>query len=191
MVGELWSSVIAEVFSMTRKQGCRWEWEGRKQGWDSHPGQQWANCGPSLATAYLCTACKLRMAFVFMLFFSHSVVSNSLWPHGMQHARHPCCSPSPRACSDSCPLSWWCHPTISSSVIPFSSCLQSFQASGSFPMKSALRISWPKHWSFNFSLSPSNEYSGSVSFKVDWFIFITNEKKQENNILWYKRILWN
>ena len=113
MVGELWSSpVIAEVFSMIRKQGCRWEWEGRKQGWDSHPGQQWANCGPSLVIAYLYTACKLRMAFVFMLlFFSHSVVSSSLWPHGLQHARHPCHSPSPRACSEACPLSWWCHPT--------------------------------------------------------------------------------
>ena len=56
-----------------------------------------------------------------------SVLSNSLWPHGLQHARLPCPSPAPRACSDSCPSSQWCHPTISSSVIPFSSCLQSFQ----------------------------------------------------------------
>ena len=61
-------------------------------------------------------------------------MSDSLWPHGLQHARLPCLSPSPRACSNSCPLSQWCHPTISSSVIPFSSCLQSFPASGSFPM---------------------------------------------------------
>ena len=66
--------------------------------------------------------------------FSHSVMSNSLWPHGLQHARPPCSSPTPRACSDSCPSSRWCHPTISSSVIPFSSCLQSFPASGSFQM---------------------------------------------------------
>ena len=65
--------------------------------------------------------------------FSCSVVSNSLWPHGLQHARLPCPSPIPGACSNSCPLSWWCHPTISSSLIPFSSCLQSFLASGSFP----------------------------------------------------------
>ena len=65
--------------------------------------------------------------------FSHSVVSDSLWPHGLQQASLPCPSPTPGACSDSCPLSWWCHPTISSSVIPFSSCLQSFPASGSFP----------------------------------------------------------
>ena len=66
--------------------------------------------------------------------FSHSVVSDSLWLHGMQHARlsHP--SPTPGIYSNSCPLSWWCHPTISSSVVSFSSCLQSLPASGSFPM---------------------------------------------------------
>ena len=66
--------------------------------------------------------------------FSHSVVSDSLWPHGPQHARLPCSSPTPGACSNSCPSSRWCHPTISSSVILFSSCLQFFPASGSFPM---------------------------------------------------------
>ena len=66
--------------------------------------------------------------------FSCSAVSDSLQPHGLQHARPPCPSPTPRACSNSCPSSWWCHPSISSSVIPFSSCLQSFPASGSFPM---------------------------------------------------------
>ena len=66
--------------------------------------------------------------------FSCSVVSNSLWPHGLQHARLPCPSTTPGACSNLCPLSQWCHPTISSSVVPFSSCLQSFSASRSFPM---------------------------------------------------------
>ena len=66
--------------------------------------------------------------------FSHSVMSDSLWPHGLQHARLPCPSRTPRAYSNSCPLSRWCHPAISSSVIPFSSCPQSFPASGSFPM---------------------------------------------------------
>ena len=69
-----------------------------------------------------------------LLLFSGSVVSDSFRPHGLQHTRLPCPSPSPRACSNSCPLSWWCHSTISSSVIPFSSCLQSFPASGSFLM---------------------------------------------------------
>ena len=66
--------------------------------------------------------------------FNRSVVSNSLRLHGLQHARLPCPSPTPRACSNSCPSSWWCHPTISSSVVPFSSCLQSFPASRTFPM---------------------------------------------------------
>ena len=61
-------------------------------------------------------------------------MSNSLWPHGLQHTRLPCPSPTPGACSNSCPLSQWCHPTISSSVVLFSSYLQSFPASGSFPM---------------------------------------------------------
>ena len=64
--------------------------------------------------------------------FSRSVMSDSLWPHGLQHARPPC--PTPGVYSNSCPLSQWCHPIISSSVVPFSSCLQSFPASGFFPL---------------------------------------------------------
>ena len=67
-----------------------------------------------------------------------------------------------RVSSNSCPLSWWCHPTISSSFVPFSSCLQSFPASGSFPMS----------WLFKVSISPSNEYSGLISFRIDWFDFL-------------------
>ena len=68
------------------------------------------------------------------MLFSHSVLSDSLRPHGLQRTRLCCPSPSPGACSNSCPLSWWCHPTSSSSVVPFSSCLQSFPASRSFQM---------------------------------------------------------
>ena len=74
------------------------------------------------------------MNFVLSVQFSHSIVSHTLRPYGLQHARPPCPSPTPGACSNSCPLSWWCHPNITSSVIPFFSCLQSFPASGSFPM---------------------------------------------------------
>ena len=70
----------------------------------------------------------------FSVQFSHSVMSDSLWPHGLQHTKPPCSSPTPGACSNSSPLSQWCHPTISSSIIPFSSCLQSFPESGSFQM---------------------------------------------------------
>ena len=82
---------------------------------------------------YICiyqTSTYLSISFLFSL----SVVSNCLRPHGLQHARLPCPSLSPRVCSNSCPLNWWCHSTISSSVIPFSSHLQSFPAAGSFPM---------------------------------------------------------
>ena len=71
---------------------------------------------------------------LFFLLFSRSVMSNSLWPHGLQHNRLPCPSPTLGAYPNSCPLSGWCHPALSSSIIPFSSCLQSFSASGFFPV---------------------------------------------------------
>ena len=77
---------------------------------------------------------QLIYLFILLVHFSCSVVSDSLRAHGPQHTRLPCLSPTPGACSDSCPLSRWCYPTISSSVVPFSSCLQSFPASGSFQM---------------------------------------------------------
>ena len=98
--------------------------------------------------------------------FSHSVVSDSLWPHESQHARPPCPSPSLRVHSNSRPSSRWCHPAISSSVVPFSSCPQSLPASESFPM-SQLRMRWPKYWSFSFSIIPSKEHPGLI-FRMDW-----------------------
>ena len=82
----------------------------------------------SLELTYLMTGT------LYVTQFSCSVASDSLWSHGLQHASLPCPSPAPRACSNSSPLSQWCHPTISSSIIPFSSPLQSFPASGSFPV---------------------------------------------------------
>ena len=89
----------------------------------------------------------LRASFsmLLLLLFSGSVMSTSLRPHGWQHSRLPCPSLSPRVCSNSCPLSQWCNSTISSFVVPFSSCLQSTPA---------LHIRWPKYWSFSFSISP-------------------------------------
>ena len=93
----------------------------------------------------------------------------TLRPHELQHARFPC-PPTPGAYPKSCPSNWLCHPTISSSVIPFSSHHQSFPASGSFLVsESVVRIKWPKYWSFSFSISPSDEYSRLISFSVDWF----------------------
>ena len=96
-------------------------------------------------------------------------MSSSLQPHGFQHTRFLFPPLSSRVHSRSCPLSQWCYPTISSSVIPFSSCLQSFPASGSFPNKSVLHIRWPKYWNFSFSISPFSRYSELISFRIDWF----------------------
>ena len=99
--------------------------------------------------------------------FSRSVVSDSLWPHEPQHARPSCPSPTPRVYPNSCPLSRWCHPRISSSVIPFSSCPESFPASESFPMSQLFTIRWPKYWSFSSTISPSSEHPGLI-FRMDW-----------------------
>ena len=102
-----------------------------------------------------------------LLLFSRSIESDSLQPHGRQHARLPYPSLSPRTCSDSCPLSWWCHPIISSTVVPLSSHLQSFPAPGSFPM-SWLFTSRGQSIGTCFSISSSNEYLGLISFRIDW-----------------------
>ena len=180
------------------------------------------------------------------LLFSHSVLPDSLWPHGLQQVSLPRLSPSPGDCSNACPLSRWCHPATSSSVVPFSSCLQSFPESALccavlshsvvsdslwlhglqptrllspwgfsrqeywsvlpcppsgdlpnpgikprslvlqvdsltsetprkpssirvFSIESALLIRYPEYWSFSFSVTPSNEYSVLISFRIDWF----------------------
>ena len=95
-------------------------------------------------------------------------MSDSLWPHESQYARPPCPSATPRVYSNSCPLSRWCHPAISSSVVSFSSCPQSLPASGSFPMSQLFASGGQKYWSFSFSISPSNEHAGLISFRMDW-----------------------
>ena len=99
--------------------------------------------------------------------FSRSVLSDSLRPHESQHARPPCPSPNPGVHSNSHPLSRWCHPAISSSVVPSSSCPQSFPASV-FSNESALCMRWPKYWSFSFSIILSKEIPGLISFRMHW-----------------------
>ena len=91
-------------------------------------------------------------------------MSNSFPPHEPQHARPSCPSPTPRIYPNPYPLSRWCHPTISSSVIPFSSCPQSFPASGSFQMS---QLFTSRGQSFRFNISPSNEHPGLISFRMD------------------------
>ena len=96
--------------------------------------------------------------------FSHAVMSDSLWPHELQHSRLPCPSPTPRAYSNSCPSHWWCHPTISSSVVPLSSHLQSFPASGSFQMSQFFSSGGRSVGvSASTSVLPMN-----ISFRIDW-----------------------
>ena len=103
---------------------------------------------------------------------SHSVMSNCLQCHEPQHIRPPWLSPTPAVHPNPCPLSRWCHPTISSSVIPFSSCPRSFPASGSFPMSQL--FAWGgQSISFSFNISPSSEHPGLISFRMDWLDLLT------------------
>ena len=95
-------------------------------------------------------------------------MSNSLQPHGLQHTRLPCSLPTPGVYSNSYPSRQWCHPTISSSVVSFSSCLQSFPASVSHFQCVGSSYQVATVWSFCFSISPSNEYSGLISLRMDW-----------------------
>ena len=105
---------------------------------------------------------------------SHSVVSNSLWPHGLQHARPPCPSPTPEVYSNSCPLSHWCHPTTSSSVVPFSR-LQSFSASGSFLMSQFFASGGQSIglWA-SASVLPTNTFIKLLGFKSQLCQFLLN-----------------
>ena len=115
-------------------------------------------------------------------------------PHGLQHARLPCLWPTPGACSNSSSLSRGCHPTISSSVVPFSSHLQSFPSIRVFSNESALRTRWPKYWSFSFSINPSDEYSGLISFRIGWFDLLSVQRTLRSLLQLYSSkasILWH
>ena len=96
-------------------------------------------------------------------------MSDSLWPHGLQHARLPCPLLSPGICSNSCPLNLWCYPTISHTVTPFSSCPQSFPALGTFLMGQLFASGGQSTGASTSASSPSDEYSGLISFRIDWF----------------------
>ena len=102
--------------------------------------------------------------------FSHSVVSKSLWPHEPQHARPLGPSPATEVHPNPCPLSQWCHPTnhliLCCPLLLLPSIFPSIRV---FSNELALHIRWPKYWNFSFSISPSKEYSGLISFRIDWF----------------------
>ena len=123
-------------------------------------------------------------------------MSDSLWPHGLQHAWLPCPSPAPGTCSNPCPLSRWRHPTISSSVVPFSTGPQIFPSIKVFSNESALCIRWPKYWSF--SVTPSNEHPGLISFRMDWLDLLAvqgtlksllQHHSSKASILWHLALL--
>ena len=120
-----------------------------------------------------------------MLLFSHLVRPNYLRPHGLQHTRLPCPSPSPGAWSDSCSLSQWCHPFRPlSSPSPPAFNLSRIRI---FSNEEALCIRWQKYWSFSFSISSSNEYSGLISLRMDWFDLLAVQgalKSSKASILW-------
>ena len=115
--------------------------------------------------------CKISISSVQ---FSRSVVSDSLQPHESQHARPPCPSSTTEVHSNSWPSSQWCHPAISSSVVPFSSCPQSLPASES-SNELTLHMRWPKYWSFSFSIIPSKEYPGLISFRMDRLVSLQSK----------------
>ena len=128
-----------------------------------------------------------------MLFlFSYSVVSNSLRHHVLQHSRPPHRSPPPKVCPSSCPLHWWCHPSISSLwqliLLP-----SSFPSIRDFSKDLTLHIRWPKYWSFSFSIIPSNQYSGLISLTIDWFdrfavqgpVSLFQHHSLKSSILWF------
>ena len=117
------SSTLSNVTELGGNRAGIWIW--------LHTASSWIRCSSIYPVMSMSDLLSLFESWVQ---FGHSVVSNSLWPHEPQHPRPPCLSPTPRVHSNPCPLSWWCHPTISFSVVPFSSCPQFFPESGSFQM---------------------------------------------------------
>ena len=120
--------------------------------------------------------------------FSRSVVSDSLPPHVLQHSRLPCPSPTPGVYLNSCPLSQWCHQPSHplSSPSPPTSIFPSIS-------ESVLCIRWPTYWSFSFSISPSNEYSGLISFRIDWFDLLAVQETPKSLLQHYSSkasVLW-
>ena len=134
--------------------------------------------GISILTGCCCSVAKLCV---------------TLWrPRGLHNARLPCSSLSPRVCSNSCPLSQWCYQITSSSAI-FFFCFQSFPASGFFSSELALCIRWLKYWSFSFSISPSNEYSELISFRMNWLDLLAVQGALKSLLLHHSlkpSILW-
>ena len=131
----------------------------------------------------------LPLVWFSSVHFSHSGVSNSLRPHEPQHARPLCPSPIPGVHPNPCPLSQWCHPTISSSVIPFSSFPQSFSAVRVCSNELALHIRWPNYWSFRFKISPGCSLEGlMLKLKLQYFGHLMQRNNSLEKILMVRKI---
>ena len=167
--------LFAGPWTVACQAHCPWKFQGKNTDMGFHfvlqgdPGMEPPSLvSPALRSRFFTTVPPGKTNTLYSVQFSHSVVSDSLWPHESQHARPPCPSPTPRIYPNPCPSSRWCHPAISSSVVPFSSYPQSLPASGSFPNESTICTRWPKYWGFSFIISPSNEHAGLISFRMDW-----------------------
>ena len=114
--------------------------------------------------------------------FSCSVLSDSLQPHELQHTRPPCPPPTPGVYPNSCPLSWWYYPAISSSVVPFSSCPPIPPSIRVFSNESSLQMRWLKYWSFSVSINPSNEHPGLIFFRIDWLDLLAVQETSTNGL---------
>ena len=134
----------------------------------------------------------------------HPLSNVSLWPHEPQHCRPPCPSPTARVHPNPCPLSRWCHPTVSSSVIPFSpfnlsiSPFSIFLSIRGYSNESALHIRWPKYWNFSFNINPSKEHPGLIYFRMDWLDLLVLQGILKNllqhhslkaSVLWHSAFL--
>ena len=137
--------------------------------WNAHPLLEGMQNGTTLE-AVLVMPFKARNTLPLLLLYSCSIMCNSLQSHGLQHTKLPCTSQFPGLCSHSCLLSRWCHPTISSSVITFSSCSQSFPASGSFPVSRLFASGGLSIGALASVLLI--EYAGLIFFRIDWFDFL-------------------
>ena len=123
---------------------------------------------------FLCRHFNFGDSDTWVQFSSVSQSCPTLWPYGPQHTRLPYPSPIPKAYSNSCPLSRWCHPTIST-CLPLLLLPSVFPSIRVFSNELVLCIRWPKCWSFSFRISPSNEYSGLISFRIDWLISLQSK----------------
>ena len=140
------------------------------------------------------TTKTIKSDYFTVIQFSPSVVSDSLRPNESQHAKPPCPSPSRTFHSDSHPSSQWCHPAISFSVVPFSSCALNPSQDQSLSNELTLHMRWPKYWSFSFSIIPSKEIPGLISFRMGWLDLLAvqgtlksllQHHSSKASILWY------